>query len=360
MIILNNKQKIIIISLSILSILFISCGIFGFILHKKQTTPTPNVKPENTKQNGITYKYYLENEETNKMPENTIITNEDGSTMSDDSYIFKKYSCTNNINGEFDSENWKFIPEKETNETCSLYFVKAKYNIKLNLSNAIEDEGNTNIIERENNAVFKIIPNEGYIFKEITCSNNKEAKWNEKNKTVELDVIMQDTECNVTFEKQQFKINLTVKNGTGSITENVYYGDNKAIIVTPNKDFKNATLSCTNDQTVTFDNNTIFFEKITNNTTCTLTFKKETIVHYTLTMEDITNNENISLVSENVQTIKANETGTIILRTNQKDIPQLNCGDVIPMKKEIESTENAKTIEYTFREMKSDITCRLN
>ena len=323
---------------------------------QEKNNEKPVIKPEH---NGITYKYYIEDEEVQNMPQNKIITNEDGTTTIDELYIYKKYSCTNNLNGNFDKENWKFIPEKEVKETCSLYFVKSKYNVKINLNNAIEDETNSNIIKREENAVFKIIPNEGYIFKDVLCTNNKEATWNEKNNTLTLDVVMQDTECNLNFERKQLKINLTVKNGIGSITENVYYGDNKTIIVSPNEGYNNGTVTCTNNQTVTFDNNTVNFEKITNNTTCTLTYEKQALKTFTLNMEDTANNPNISIISEKIQSIKENETGKIILRTNQ-DIPQLNCGSVIPNVKEIESTDGAKTIEYVFHQMTSNITCKIS
>jgi hypothetical protein len=223
----------------------------------------------------------------------------------------------------------------------------------------MQDESNSNIIQREENAIFKIIPNEGYIFKEVTCTNNKEATWDDKKNTLTLNVIMQDTECNLNFEKKQLKINLTVKNGSGSITENVYYGDNKTIIATPNTGYNDGNITCTNNQIVTFDNNTIYFEKITNNTNCTLTYKKQTLKTFTLTIEGIENNNNISLVSEKIQNIKENETGKIILRTS-KEIPQLNCGSIIPTVKELENSEGAKTIEYTFYEMANNITCKIS
>lgn len=358
MVTLSDKTRKLIIIMCIICIIFIILGIIGLILINNEETN--KIKPiEKPQQNGIVYKYFLENEEVDQMPQNKTITKEDGTTTTEELYIYKKYSCTNNLNGEFNKEEWKFIPEKETKDTCSIYFVKAKYNVKLNLTNAMEDETNSNTINREENAIFKIIPNDGYIFKDVSCTNNKEATWNDKNNTLTLDVVMQDTECNVNFEKKQLKINLIVKNGSGSITETVYYGDNKTIIATPNTGYNNGSVTCTNNQLVTFDNNIVSLEKLTDNTTCTLTYKKQTLKTFTLTMEDITNNNNVSLVSEKIQSIKENEIGKIILRTNN-DIPQLDCGSVIPNIKEIESTDGAKTIEYSFHNMQSNITCRIN
>lgn len=356
---MDKNHKIIIIALSILSILFISCGIFGFILHKKEKNTQiekPAIVPQS---NTVTYKYYLENEEMNDIPKNKTITNEDGTTETETLYIYKKFSCQNGTEGDFNLDKWKFTPKEEKRDVCSLYFVKSKYNIKLNINNAIESEENIHIIDRENNGVFKITPNEGYIFNKVTCTNSKEATWNEKDKTLTLNVVMQDTECDVNFEKKQLKINLTVKNGTGSITENVYYGDSKSIIVTPNQGFKEGKLSCTNNQIFTFNNNTIYFEKLTNNTTCTLTYSKEKINTFSLDISDLENNETISLISEKTQTIKSGETGKIILRTTEKNTPQLNCSGIIPNINEIEKTENSKTIEYIFYDINQNITCKV-
>ena len=92
---MDKNHKIIIIALSILSILFISCGIFGFILHKKEKNTQiekPAIVPQS---NTVTYKYYLENEEMNDIPKNKTITNEDGTTETETLYIYKKFSCQN-------------------------------------------------------------------------------------------------------------------------------------------------------------------------------------------------------------------------------------------------------------------------
>ena len=158
---MNKNHKIIIITLSFLSILFLSCGILGFILNKKEKNTQvekPIIIPQS---NTVTYKYYLENEEINDMPKNKTITNEDGTTETETLYIYKKFSCQNGTEGEFSHDKWEFTPKEEKRDICSLYFVKSKYNINLNLSNAIENEENIHIINREDNGVFKITPNEG-------------------------------------------------------------------------------------------------------------------------------------------------------------------------------------------------------
>ena len=99
---------------------------------------------------------------------------------------------------------------------------------------------------------------------------------------------------------------------------------------------------------------------MTNNTTCTVTYKKATIATYTLIMDEIPTDSSISLISEKNQNIKAGESGKIILRTTNEQIPSLDCGNTIPSVNELESTDGAKTIEYIFHEMNSNISCKIS
>ena len=353
------KNKIIIIVLSILFIASTSLGVLGFILKSKipLSNPTPNV---DTSKDGITYTYYLEDEEINEIPTNTIIYNEDGTTELDTKYLFKKHTCSEGLTGSFNTNTWKFDITNNTQKGhCKLYFVNSKYKVTFTLKNAIESEENNPIVEREKDGIFKLIPNEGYTYKEATCTNNKIPQWDDKNNTLTINAIMSDVNCDISFNRKQLKINIVVKNGKGNTTENIYYGDSKSIIVEPNEGYKNAKVSCTNNQTATFDNNTINFTSLTNDTSCTITFQKLAVVNYKLNVSNPTEFENISLISDVNQSIEIGKDGKIILRSTDGSTPKLSCGDSIPTTTELESTDQNKTIEYVFYNMSKDITCQI-
>ena len=354
------KNKIIIIILSILFLISTSLGIFGFILklQKPANKPITNDDPHSEK---ITYTYYLENQEVETIPTNEIIYNEDGSTELNIKYLFKKHNCTEGLNGSFNNNTWKFdLSNTTTNKgNCSLYFVNSKYTVTFTLKNAIESEENNPIIEREKDGIFKFIPNEGYAYSEATCSNNKIPQWDENNNTLTINAIMSDVNCDVTFNRKQLKINIVVKNGKGNTTETVYYGDSKSIIVEPNEGYKNAKVSCTNNQTATFDNNTINFSTLTNDTSCTITFQKLAVVNYKLNISNATEFDTITLISDVNQSIEIGKDGKIILRSTDGSTPRLSCGDTIPTSSELESSEQTKTIEYVFYNMSKDVTCQI-
>lgn len=355
------KNKVIIIILFILFTISISCGIYGFILNKQISKNPSNTETPNKTTNKIVYNYYLENEPVLDIPTNPTITNEDGTTTIDTKYIFKKYTCTNDITGSFNTDSWNFVIEndKKTEGTCDLYFVKAKYDVTFTLTNAIEDENNIKNIDRETDGKFVLIPNDGYTFKDAICSNNKEAQWDSTTNTLIISAIMSDISCQVNFERKQLKANIVVKNGSGNTTETVYYGDSKTIFVEPNDGYKDAKISCTNKQTATFDNNTIIFDKLTSDTTCTITFQKIAMVNHKLIVSNPTEYTEITLISDTEQAIETGKEGKIILRSTDGSTPTLSCGDNIPTSKELESQDSTKTIEFSFYNMSNDITCQI-
>ena len=358
------KNKLITITLITLFIINISFGIYGLFLNTNKTKDVGNSTNESIKPHiaKIEYKYYLEDEEINEMPKNNIITNEDGTTTIDENYVFSKYECTNDVKGNFDTENWIFNLDNKNNKdsVCNLYFLKAKYEVSFVLTNAIENENNEKLVKRETDGIFKLIPNDGYTFKNAICSNNKEAIWDETTQTLKIIAITKETTCNVDFEKKLLNINIIVKNGTGNTNETIYYGDNKSIIIEPNEGYDNAKIACTNNQTATFENNTLNFEKITNNTECTVTFNKIVMKNHKLIISNPTEIEDFTLISDAEQSIETGKDGKIVVRATNGIIPILNCGDTIPTQNELESSDNTKTIEFSFYNMSNDITCQLS
>lgn len=311
------KNKIICIILAVLSVLFLGSGIYGLINHPKEDNKETQKKTEIIK-NEITYKYFLDDLEEQELPVST----------EENKLIFSKYECTNNITGNFNSNTWKFETNENQKGECKLYFVNSKYEVTLNIINGIEDENNLKFIERNSDGEFKIIPNEGYKYKEAICSNNKTGDWDSSTNTFKINAINSDIACTLSFEKKDLRVDILVNNGKGAVSEKVYYGDSKTMIVEPSDGYGNPTIECTNDQEAKFENNSINFEKILNDTKCTITFKKNEVIKYYLEIKNPTEYEKITIEqgSEKNTNILKGTSSTIILKSNDETIiPTLNC-----------------------------------
>lgn len=348
------KNKTIILVLIILFTISLGCGIVGFV---KKNENNNIVIPQ---ENKITYNYYLEEVKVDSIPKNKTTTNENGETTTEIEYIFKKYICTNNLVGDFDTIKWQFEPVSNIESTCDIYFVKAKYDVDLNVINGIEDEKNLKVIEREADGLFKIVPNEGYQFKEAICSNDKKAYWDVSTNTLTLNAIMSDVACNVKFEKKELKLEITVINGVGNTTETVFYGDSKSIVIEPKDGYNNPKIECKNKQNPTFSNNSLNFEKVINNDSCKVTFQKIPVVSYNLIITNPTAKETITIISGNEkQSIVSGKDGKITLKSTDGKTPTLSCGDTIPVSNVLEDLEQSKTIEFTFYNVSKNISCSI-
>ncbi len=354
---MNNK--IVILILSVLFVLSTSASTVGLIEHNKK-----NEEPDNTpkKETNIIYEYYLDDNLLNEAPKDE--EDEEGNKI----YEFSKYQCDNNVTGTFDEEKWSFIPDEVKTSTCKLYFVKKYYDVDLTASNGTLDKSNPEKVERETDATFKLIPNEGYEFSEITCANNKQIEYDKDNNEIKINAITEDVACKIDFELKELKIDLTCKNcneKTSEIypTERKNYGDSIAFIVTPNAEYKfksEKNLTCTNDQKAIFDekNNTLTIEKLTNDTSCNITFEKQIITHqFTLELENVTllkdTTERKVLDKQSVEVIiKANEGYEITEENKDKSV---NCGGLKP-----EVTITSDGIIYKFTSITSDTSCKIS
>ena len=79
-----------------------------------------------------------------------------------------------------------------------------------------------------------------------------------------------------------YTVKVTVTNGTisGSTSKTVNYNTNATFTVNPTNGYSSPTVTCTNNQKGTIQNNTVTISNITNDTTCTVTYKPIT---YTIT-----------------------------------------------------------------------------
>ncbi len=344
------KNKIGIALIAVLFVASSAAAATGYIYDSKRVEKNPNL-PNN--ENKITYEYYLEDELQEQMPVNPDITNEDGTVTKDNVYRFSRYVCTNDVTGEFNNETWTFTPSEEKESNCSLYFVNSFYDVTLDVRGGVAADVNPIKVERESDRDFIITPDEGHEFKEVTCTNGKEAKWDQSTNTLNISAITENLACTVIFGTQDLKVDITVKNGNGTTTETAGYGESVSAIVQPSEGYGNPKIECTNNQQATFADNKLSIEKLTDSTKCTVTFSEAAPSTYKLSIINIPNEVTITQGS-NGQDIQEGKDGGFTLKPADGYDLALDCGGVAPSSTTVNSDGS---ITYNFLAIKNNITC---
>ena len=303
----------------IIGVLCAACLVFGIIglLESKKVSDKP--KPQNNYQ--VTYKYYLNNVEVSQMPVNPKQIVDEGSstapTTDDDMnveklYAFNTATCTNNVTYTWDDENWKFTPTNTADSTCSLYFVTTYNVVKFEATNAKLATSEMKI-KRGEDAVVKVTPTEGYEFEKAICTNEETVDWDKDAKELIVRSVNAETSCEVSFAISKFNVEVQVNMGNGSTKLEYEYG--KAVEVKnviPAEEYGDPEIVCTNDQKATWKENTLSIEKLTDNTKCTVTFKKlQSQLSYTVTIDVGTNGRLESGASSTVVTSGSSASWTV-------------------------------------------------
>lgn len=342
------KNKSIIILFAILFVASSACAGYGYMLSYDKTTKIS----QETNTPKVTYEYYLEDELVEQMPSKT---DENGNN-----YDFSRYVCDNNMILNFDKDNWQYTISNETNGTCKLYFVKNDYVVELTATNGLingEDATFTSSVQRETDGQFNIIPNEGYEFDgDITCSNDKEAIYDISTNILNINSISENVACKINFNKRNLKLDIIVKNGTGTTTENKEYGESISAIVQPNEGYQKPKISCTNKQEYLYEDNRLTIQKLTDNSTCTITFSKTPVETYNLIIKDLP--EEVIITSGNKkQSVASGKDGKFSLKANDGYSILLDCNGVKPS---VQKEDPDGTITYTFLGVRRNITCNVN
>lgn len=344
------KNKVSIMIISALLVMSLTASVIGLVYNNKKSSK--NVEPIKTKVT-ITYEYYLDNQLQDKMPLKEYLLDKDKNETDKLKYVFDRYTCTNGLNGAFNKDKWIFsVDQTNLDTTCQVYFVNSTYNANVTVANGIA-EIDSAVINREGSAEFKITPTEGYVFKNVSCSNNKEAKWDESTKTLSIDVIIEDVACKVTFEISELNVELKVNNGEGETVEKKKYGDTVQLIVTPHDGFSEPYIECSNDQIGVFADNKFTIEKLTNNTTCTISFNKTQPKTYMLKINSLPETTTITSGSLE-QNIEAGKDAKITVKPDKNEELKISCVDSI-VPSILENPDG--TISYTFYSISKDITC---
>lgn len=306
----KTKGKVIMPILILLIAVCLLCGTLGYVESKKVDDKDPS--KENKKDFKVAYRYYVDGEEVEEMPENEITENPDpdfeGATTKTPSYAFEKYTCTNNVTGEFDEKKWEFKPDLTANTTCRLYFIKGTHEVTFKVSNGKlpekpEDQKLTVELNKEGN--IKITPNDGYKFDKVECTNDTKAEYNSEANEVKVSNVKKDSVCTISFKISDYSVEVRASNGTVTgEAKSANYGENVTFDVTPSDNYKFDTVSCTNNQVATYENGKLTVTGISNDTICTVQFKP---VRYNVTLE-VTNG---SLITGTVPTQTVAEGGTV-------------------------------------------------
>lgn len=345
------KNKGMLVILIIMFIVAVAGGVIGFLESKKNKPDTP----DDNKTGTITYKYFLEDEEVNEMPVNEKNIDENGMEVTNEIYAFSRFNCTNNLTGDFNVEEWKFVPAQEIESACELYFVKAKYEVTITEPiNAKLDENNPKYINREENGTFIIVPNEGYEFSKATCSDNKQTSWDETKNALIINSITKDVSCKVDFKLKELTVNIKVTDGEGSTTKTITYGEALKEVVTPKEGYENPEVKCSNNQNGVFKENTFSIDKVTSSTDCTIVFKKTPAKKYTFKVEipSLVTILNGSTSSE----VEEGKDAEITMKVEDGYTMTLDCGNILPSS--AEDVDNT-TKKYIFKGIKNNISCKV-
>lgn len=340
------KNKLLVVVLCIFFILSSVCAIIGFINYEEEVI-IDDIPPKDE----IIYEYYIEDALTDKLP-------------SRDDYIFSKFVCTDNIKAEFDEDKWEFIPEINKKATCQLYFVKKVYETTVTVSNGIvNEEKNTKMVDREGGVTYSITPNEGYAFDTASCSDNKEVKWDASTNTLTIDSITKDVACKLVFSvtKLKFTIMVDTESGTGSDEGTYNYGDSITSVVKPKSGYDGTEpqITCSNNQVATYDveKYILSIEKLTNNTKCSVKFKKTPVKVYTFKLE-LEDGITITTGGDLITGIKVSEGSSenFTLRVENGKKPNVNCNGKLASSVD-KVDENNYSFEYL--DITSDMTCKV-
>ena len=299
----TNKKTVLIVIISLMVICLL-CGTIGLLESKKSPEDKNTTKKEEYK---AAYKYYIDGEEVLEMPEleDTTEPNPDfeGSETTLPKYKFERYTCTNEVTGEFDEEKWEFVPDLTNNTTCRLYFLRTTHEVTIKVSNGklpnntLEEKIN---VELEKDNTINITPNDGYKFEGITCTNETIGEYKEDTKDLKISNVTKDSTCTITFTISDFTAEISVQNGNA--TENrksANYGSNIQFEVTPSENYAFNKVTCTNNQKASYADNKITIQGITNNTVCTVEFRPVKLqVKLNVINGTVTSKENPISVSE--------------------------------------------------------------
>ncbi len=132
------------------------------------------------------------------------------------------------------------------------------------------------VIKQNETAIFNVIPTDGYEIDKVSCDNNKTATVIDN--TVTVSNVVNAMTCTITMKKKTYQVTAKVlPEESATIKEpssqQIEYGKSATFTITPNDSYKYVSAEgCTYDE----DTKIATVSNVTENVTCTVTFKKPT------------------------------------------------------------------------------------
>ena len=147
--------------------------------------------------------------------------------------------------------------------------------VNVTVNNGTITGDTSKIVNYGQTTTFTVNNNAGYNYASISCTNGQTATW--ANGTLTTGQITSNTTCTVTFNSG-YEVEVEVTRGSVSGDSIKTVAPNNATTFTINKysDSCNGKVTCTNGQTATLSGTTLTTGPITNNTTCSVVYGKET------------------------------------------------------------------------------------
>ena len=214
-----------------------------------------------------------------------------GTKLKSENAIFNEETNSIDIKGITEQSNCKFYFNKNGEEIINTYEVT----IKVKTDTETEE---TKKVNNGEDAIFTITPKEGYVNPKVTCTNNQNGSIN--GNTLTVSNVTNDTTCTIEYEALTYTVNATVLNGTieGETSKIVNYNGNTTFTLNPTNGYGNPEVSCTNSQSANMNDNILTVSNITNNTTCTVTFKQLTAAEYIIAKATEGNSEGLITIDQ--------------------------------------------------------------
>lgn len=166
---------------------------------------------------------------------------------------------------------------------------KATYQVNVIANNgSVMNENIKNVISGKN-VSFALVPNPGFMFGSISCTNGAKGTFAKTSNTLKVSNVTTNATCTVNFvPRNDIRVSVRGNNGTYSPTyKTISYGGSASFTIKPNNGFEYENVSCTN-ASYSVSGNTLNVSNVTNDSTCTVTYKAR---YYSVVVKDATTGE---------------------------------------------------------------------
>lgn len=234
-------------------------------------------------------------------------------------YKYSKVTCTNGQKATY-SNNKLTVKNVKASTVCTVKFVKksttaSKYIIDVYATNGLVT--NDSIEAEKGETVYTTVqPNDGYIFDEVTCTNDQKATWSDN--TLKVKNVTKSASCVVAFKKgtkpadekddpTKKLVKVAVVNGYANTpSKEVKSGSDASFTVAANTgyDIFNRTVACTKGAKYEMSGNKLTVQNVTADTACVITIGKTNYTKYTVTVKVMNGSSDVAskTVAPNSQT----------------------------------------------------------